>query len=100
MTTNKEQAKKVLLSVCRRYYEDDKSKQLIIASFKKLFDKGFIQLVDQLTPEELAQFHSKPVQYFIRGGLCSLTQFPLPVAPHSMQVQGLLSDRMAVEEDA
>ena len=44
---------------------NDESTKKTVASFKKLFDKGFIQLVDQLTPEELEQFHSKPVQYFI-----------------------------------
>ena len=82
LTTNKEQAKKVLLSVCRRYYGDEKSKQLIIASFKKLFDKGFIQLVDQLTPEELAQFHSKPVQYFIPWRLVFSDSISTPLSPH------------------
>ena len=65
LTSNRDLAIKVLLSVSRKYHGDEKARNLILSSFQKLFDKGFIQLVSQLTPEERSMFESKPVQYFI-----------------------------------
>ena len=65
LTSNKDLATKVLLSVCKRYQGDLKAKELILGSFKKLFDNGYIKLMDQLTPEEKSQFENKEVQYHI-----------------------------------
>ena len=65
LSSNKDLAVKVLRSVCKRYHKDPKAKELILGSFKKLFDKQFIMMMDQLTPEETSQFELKEVQYYI-----------------------------------
>ena len=65
LTTNKEIAEKVLKSVNNRYYKDENSKSQILASFKKLTDKGYLKLTSQLAAEERAMFESKEVQYYI-----------------------------------
>ena len=65
LVSNRDLAVKVFQSVCKRYKEDKKSQELIRASFKKLFDKGFIQLVSELKPEERREFESKEVEYFL-----------------------------------
>ena len=65
LTSNKDLAGKVLQSVTKRYHKDENAKTLMIASFKKLFDKGYLKLISQLTPEERSMFESKEVQYFI-----------------------------------
>ena len=65
LTSNKDLASKVLNSVTTRYQNDENAKLLMIASFKKLFDKGYLKLISQLSPEEKGQFESKEIQYFI-----------------------------------
>ena len=71
LTSNRDFAIKV--SVSREFYGAEKARNLIRASFLKLFGKGFIQLVSQLTPEERGMFESKPIQYFIYWRPCRLT---------------------------
>ena len=58
-------AGKVLNSVTRKYHSDETAKNLLLASFKKLFDKGYLKLTSDLTAEERSMFQSKEVQYFI-----------------------------------
>ena len=65
LTTNRDLAAKVLNSVSNRYQHDETAKNLLLASFQKLFDKGYLKLMNQLTPEERINFESKDVQYFI-----------------------------------
>ena len=65
LSSNKDLALKVLRSVCKRYQQDQSAKTLIIASFQKLFDKGFIKLIDDLPPEIRREFEAKEVQYVI-----------------------------------
>ena len=65
LTSNKERAVKVLDQQCRKWNNDPKNKQSVIDAFKKLFKTGDTRFMHQLTKEELEQFASKPVQYFI-----------------------------------
>ena len=65
LTTNKDIAEKVLKSVNNRYCKDENSKSQILASFKKVMDKGYLKLTNQLSAEERAMFESKEVQYYI-----------------------------------
>ena len=65
LTSNKDLAIKVYHSVCKRYHADTKSKELILSSFQKLFDKGFIQFTSELSQEERDLFEFKDVHYFI-----------------------------------
>ena len=65
LSSNKEIAIKVIASVAKRYQGDDKARHLVLESFKKLFDKGYLNLMGQLTPEEKKKVESKEVQYFI-----------------------------------
>ena len=65
LSSNKDDAAKVLLSVCKKYHDDPSAKGLILKAFQKLFDNKFVQLVDEMTPEEKEKFNSKEVQHFI-----------------------------------
>ena len=65
LASNRDQALKVYQSVCKRYGGDQNAKDLILGSFRKLFEKGFVQLVAELTENERNQFLSKEVQMYI-----------------------------------
>ena len=65
LTSNKDLASKVLNSVTSRYKDDETAKSLMLSSFNKLFDKGYLKLISQLTVEERQQFENKAIQYFI-----------------------------------
>ena len=52
LSTNKDLAQKILLSVCNRYHNDETVKQVILAAFQKLFSKGYAKFLDQLTEDE------------------------------------------------
>ena len=65
LSTNKDLAQKILLSVCNRYHNDETVKQVILAAFQKLFSKGYAKFLDQLTEDELNSFINKDPQYFI-----------------------------------
>ena len=65
LTSNKDLATKVLTSVCKRYGNDEIVKPMILAGFKKLFDKGYAKFLHELTDKEKAAFIEKEIQYFI-----------------------------------
>ena len=67
MSTNKEQAVKVLDQQCRKWHGDEVNKPTIIDAFEKLFRTGDTMFLDQIPEEVKAEFLNKEVQYFIPG---------------------------------
>lgn len=65
LSSNRDSAAKVLLSVCKKYHDDPSAKDLILKAFQKLFDNNFVQFVHEMTPEEKEKFNNKEVQHFI-----------------------------------
>ena len=65
LTTNKDSALKVLNSIINEYQNDKNAKDLLLASFQKLLNKGYMKLMSQLTKEQKKKFESKEVQFFI-----------------------------------
>ena len=61
MSTNRNQAVAILNKQCKQYFGDSEVKESINKAFKKLMDRGFIKLIEDLTDEQKAQFEHKEV---------------------------------------
>ena len=65
LTSNQDRALKILDSQCRKYYNDEETKTSIVAAFKKLFDRGYFKLLDDIPEDTKKKFMNKEVQYFL-----------------------------------
>ena len=65
LTSNQDRAMKILDSQCKKYHGDEETKASILAAFKKLFDKGYIKLLDEIPEDIRKKFLDKEVQYFL-----------------------------------
>ena len=46
ISSNEDRALKVLESQCKKYYNDDETRDSVITAFQKLIDKGYIMFID------------------------------------------------------
>ena len=46
LSSNEDRALKVLESQCKKYYNDDETRDSVISAFQKLIDKGYIMFID------------------------------------------------------
>ena len=81
LSTNKQQAIKVLDQQCRKWHGDKENKPLILAAFEKLFKTGDTKFLSQIPEEELAKFINKEVQYFIPWRVVFQDSMTTPVRP-------------------
>ena len=65
LSSNRERALCVLNQQCRKLIGRDDDRNMILKAFKKMFDKGYMVLLEDLTPEQRAKFEEKLVQYHI-----------------------------------
>ena len=65
LSTNRDRALKVLEQQCKKYFQDELTKELILKAFRKLFDNGHAGPVSELTNQEKEAFSSKQVSYYI-----------------------------------
>ena len=81
LSTNKEQAVKVLDQQCRKWHDDEVNKPVILAAFEKLFKTGDTMFLDQIPDEVKAKFLNKEVQYFIPWRIIFQDSVTTPVRP-------------------
>ena len=81
LTTNYEQACKILEQQCRLYYGQEETRALIIKAFDKLFVNGHIAFMKDLSPEEKALFCDKPIHYFIPWRIAFSDSATTPARP-------------------
>ena len=65
LTSNQDRAQKILESQCKKYYNDEETKSSILSAFKKLFDKGYLKLWEDIPDDIKSKFMNKEVQYFL-----------------------------------
>ena len=65
LSTNRDIAMKVLNGVCNKAFKNENTKLEIGKAFDKLFKHGHAVYLEELSEEELEQFISKPVQYYL-----------------------------------
>ena len=65
LSTNKNQAEKILNQQCSKYFKDEATKPVILKAFKKLFDNGHAQLLRDLPKETVDKILSKEVNHHI-----------------------------------
>ena len=65
LSTNYNQALKILDQQCKLYSKEEITKEQIKKAFHKLIDNGHLAFMEDLTEEERAQFETKVVQYYI-----------------------------------
>ena len=65
LSSNREQAEKILNQQCSKYFRDDATKPVILKAFNKLFDNGHAKLFKDLAPEVVEKILSKKVQHYI-----------------------------------
>ena len=65
LSSNREQAEKILSQQCTKYFRDKETKPVIIKAFKKLFDNEHAKLLRDLAPEVVKKILSKKVNHFI-----------------------------------
>ena len=81
LSSNKEQALKILDQQCRKWHKDQVNKPLILAAFEKLFRTGDTKFVSQMTQEELSKFINKEVQFFIPWRIVFQDSVTTPIRP-------------------
>ena len=81
LSTNKEQAVKVLDQQCRKWHRDEVNKEVILAAFEKLFRTGDTVFLDQIPEDVKAKFINKEVQYFIPWRIVFQDSVTTPVRP-------------------
>ena len=65
LTSNQDRALKILDAQCKKYANDEETKSSIILAFKKLFDRGYFKLLEDIPDEIKDRFLNKEVQYFL-----------------------------------
>ena len=81
LSSNYNQAFKILEHQVKQYSGQEETKQLIIKAFNKLFDNGHAALMEQLTAEEKALFVEKEVQYYIPWRIAFSDSVSTPARP-------------------
>ena len=65
LSTNKTTAEKVLEKQCKIYSNDETTRDMIVSSMMKLFNRGHVQLLKEIPEEVRFYILSQPVQYYI-----------------------------------
>ena len=65
LSTNRDRAYKTLQQQCKKYFQDEATKEAILKAFSKLFDNGHAMLLTDLTQDQLDKFIHKEVQHHI-----------------------------------
>ena len=81
LSSNKQQAIKILDQQCRKWHTDEENKTQILAAFDKLFKTGDTRFLSQISEEEKAKFIHKEVQYFIPWRIIFQDSVTTPIRP-------------------
>ena len=81
LTTNYNQAYKILEQQCRLYYAQEETRLLIIKAFEKLFVNGHAKFMHELSPDEKSLFCDKPTQYYIPWRIAFSDSVTTPARP-------------------
>ena len=65
LASNRDRAMCVLNQQCRKFQGKEEDKKLVKKAFKKLFDRGYMVLLKDLTAEQRKMFEHKLVQHYI-----------------------------------
>ena len=81
LTSNKQQAQKILDQQCSKWYKDEANRPIILAAFEKLFKTGDTRFLHQMSNEEQDKFINKEVQYFIPWRVVFQDSVSTPIRP-------------------
>ena len=65
LVSNKDMAEQILNQQCKKYSSDSETKEMILKAFAKMFQPGFLVLMDDLETDIKKLFSEKEVQYYI-----------------------------------
>ena len=65
LSTNKDQARKILAKQVSLYHQEEDTKAMIIKAVNKLFTNGHVTLLKDLPPQQQTMILQAPVMYFI-----------------------------------
>ena len=81
LSSNYNQAYKILEQQCKLYSNQEETRELITKAFKKLFDNGHASFMKDLTAEERLHFERKEVQYHIPWRIAFSDSATTPARP-------------------
>ena len=81
LTTNYDQANKILDQQCKLYHKQEETKEMITKAFNKLFENGHAAFMKDLRQEDKLHFEKKEVQYFIPWRIAFSDSVTTPARP-------------------
>ena len=81
LSTNYNQAYKILEQQCKLYFKQEDTKDLITKAFQKLFKNGHAAFMKDLSQEDKLHFERKEVQYFIPWRISFSDSVTTPARP-------------------
>ena len=65
LASNRDRAMCVLNQQCRKFSGKDEDKKMVKKAFDKLFNRGYMVLLEDLPADQREKFEHKPVQHYI-----------------------------------